>query len=128
MQSMRTRVEEDEQQARRMRKIIIQFLPLFWKACSLYRIMDFAGISFTEAGKEYKDVEFVPFVPFISCDTDEADGLCGSCKSRNKGVKQLCRYCLCPTGKADRPFANFLPKTVPMIQELVESMEGVVRL
>ena len=72
-------------------------------------------------GKEYKDVEFVPFVPFISCDTDEADGLCGSYKSRNKGVKQLCRYCLCPTRKADRPFANFLPKTVPMIQELVEN-------
>ena len=44
-------------------------------------------------GKDFKDVEFVPFVPFISCNTDKADGLCGLYKSRNKGVKQLCRYC-----------------------------------
>ena len=76
-------------------------------------------------GKLYKDVKFVPFVPFISCDTDEADALCGSYKSRTTGVKQLCRYCLCPTRKSDRPFGRFAVKTVPMISELVENHDKV---
>jgi hypothetical protein len=72
-------------------------------------------------GKTYKDIEFVPFVIFVKADTDEADVLCGSYKSRTAGVAQLCRYCTCPTRESDLVFAAYPPKTVQMIQELVEA-------
>ena len=74
-------------------------------------------------GKTYEDIEFVPFLMFIKCDTDEADELCGSYKSRTGNVAQLCRYCTCPTQESDLVFANYPPKTVPMIQQLVEAQD-----
>jgi len=75
---------------------------------------------FFYGGKLYEDIEFIPFVPFICCDTAEADKLCGKYSSRAEGVSQLCRYCLCPTEKTDRPYVKFDYKTVPMISALVE--------
>jgi hypothetical protein len=74
-------------------------------------------------GKTYKDIEFVPVLIFVKCDTDEADILCGSYKSRTANVAQLCRYCTCPTQESDLVFANYPPKTVPMIQELVNARD-----
>lgn len=68
----------------------------------------------------YKDVEFVPFVPFIKCDTDEGDKLCGSYTSRGRHVKQLCRYCKCPTLKCDDHLAQYPMKTKAQIQGLVD--------
>jgi hypothetical protein len=79
----------------------------------------------------YKNVKFIPFVPFIKCDTDEADQLCGSYKCRTGGVKQLCRYCCCPTTKSDRPLADHYGfKTMAQIQALVdaEDFEGLKAL
>ena len=69
----------------------------------------------------YKDVEFIPFVPFIKCDNDEADKLCGSYSCRTGGVKQLCRYCYCPTEKSNRPLADFAFKTIADIQALIDA-------
>ena len=71
-------------------------------------------------GKEYKGVEFVLFVPFIKCDTDEADQLCGKYKTRTGKVKQLCRYCECPTRECDDPMAKYPMKEWQKIQRLVE--------
>ena len=81
-------------------------------------------------GKTYKDIEFVPFVMFVKCDTDEADVLCGSYKSRMRGVAQLCRYCTCPTEESDLVFALYPPKTVKMIQDLVDArnFDGLQKL
>ena len=60
-------------------------------------------------------------MPFICCDTAEVDKLCGKYSSRAEGVSQLCRYCLCPTEKTDRPYVKFDYKTaVPMVSALVE--------
>ena len=75
----------------------------------------------------YKNIEFIPFVPFIKCDTDEADKLCGAYSCRTGGVKQLCRYCYCPTEKSDRPLADFPFKTMADIQALIdaEDFEGL---
>jgi len=74
-------------------------------------------------GKLYEGIEFIPYVPFIACDTDEADRLCGAYTSRTASVKQLCRYCLCPTAESDDPLADYSRKTVPMMQELVDDRD-----
>jgi len=74
-------------------------------------------------GKEYQAIEFVPFVPFIKCDTKEADMLAGSYSSRTGNVKQLCRYCCCPTDRTDDPRASFQPKTVPVIANLIKNKD-----
>ena len=66
-------------------------------------------------GKTYKDIEFVPFCIFIKCDAEEGDLLCGSYTHRLENVKQLCRYCLCPTWESDLVKANFPTKTTEMI-------------
>ena len=78
-------------------------------------------------GKTYKDVEFVPYVVFVKCDTDEADLLCGSFKTRTGNVKNLCRYCTCPTAESDLVNAKFPYKTVSMIQPsiLIKDEEGL---
>ena len=70
-------------------------------------------------GKVYRNVEFVIFVPFVKCDTEEADLLCGKYTVRTSNVKHVCRYCHCPTSKADDPRAKFAPKTQAYIQNLV---------
>lgn len=69
-------------------------------------------------GKTY-EVEFIPYFAFIICDTDEADRLCGAYTSRSGNVKQLCRYCQCPTKDSDNPKADYAPKTMPLLQVLV---------
>jgi hypothetical protein len=68
----------------------------------------------------YRSVEFVLFVPFFKVDTEEADRLCGSFTSRTKNVKQLCRYCCCPTSESDDPKHKPKMKTVKMIHRLVQ--------
>ena len=69
--------------------------------------------------KLYKDCELVFFVPFVKCDGDEGDKLCCSYRSRTKGVKQLCRYCQCPTASTDDPNADYPMKTEPMMLRLL---------
>lgn len=78
-------------------------------------------------GTTYKDIEFVPYVAFVKCDTDEADLLCGSFKSRMGNVKNLCRYCTCPTQESDLVNANFPKKTVSMLTASVAAndIEGL---
>ena len=71
-------------------------------------------------GTLYQGIEFVLFVPFIKADTEEADRLCGHYTSRGRHVAQICRYCCCPTKKADQPRAQYSRKTVAMIDDLVK--------
>ena len=40
------------------------------------------------------------FTPFIIGDTEGHDQWCGHYKSRTANIKQLCRYCECPTRKS----------------------------
>lgn len=68
-------------------------------------------------------VVFKPFILFVKGDTQEHDKLCGKYLSRAKGVKHLCRYCMCPNEETDNPFANHDPKTKTMIQSLVQSAD-----
>ena len=72
-------------------------------------------------GKVYKDVEFVLFVPFVKGDTKEADENCCRFGTRNARVKQICRYCYCPTQESDNPLKTFQAKTQEDIQILVKS-------
>ena len=71
--------------------------------------------------KLYKDCELVFFVPFVKCDGDEGDKLTCSYRSRTKGVKQLCRYCQCPTEHTDDPNAEYAYKNEPMLKRLFET-------
>ena len=71
-------------------------------------------------GKLYKNIKFKIFVPFVKCDTEEADLLCGKFKIRTRTVKQICRYCHCPTLKADDPRIQHKKKTPEQIQKLVD--------
>ena len=86
-----------------------------------YRELEKEGMrfDFRYRGKLYKNLELIFFIPFVKCDNDEGDKLCLSYRSRGKGVKQLCRYCLCPNAKTDDPLANYPYKTEPMIKKLV---------
>ena len=81
-------------------------------------------------GKLYKGVEFVPFVPFVKSNMDEADQLSGSYTSRQGNVKQLCRYCECPTSECNDPLADYPLKTVKKVQALIDAndMEGLQKL
>jgi len=78
-------------------------------------------------GKTYKNIEFVPYVVFVKCDTDEGDLLCGSFKTRTGNVKNLCRYCTCPTLESSLVNAKFPYKTVSMIKPsiLIGDEEGL---
>lgn len=78
-------------------------------------------------GKLYRDIEFVLFVPFVKCDTEEADLLCGKYIVRNRNIRHICRYCHCPTDKADDPRAKHPLKTQPEIQKLIQKQD-LVRL
>ena len=71
-------------------------------------------------GKLYKNIKFIIFVPFVKCDTEEADALCGRYKVRTGNVKQICRYCHCPTNKADDPRVTHKMKTQQEIQKLID--------
>ena len=70
-------------------------------------------------GKVYKGIEFVLFTPFLKLDSDEAEKLCGKFMSQSGNVKQLCRYCECPTADTDRPFATETLKTTSKIQPMI---------
>ena len=85
---------------------------------------------FCYRGKVYKKVKFIPFVPFIKCNTDEGDRLAGSYTSRTRYVKQLCRYCECPTQECDDPLADYRLKTVAKIQGLIDAddFDGLANL
>ena len=74
-------------------------------------------------GKLYKNCELFFFIPFVKCDGDEADKLCCAYRSRGDKVKQLCRYCQCPTDKTDDPKAKYPFKTEPMMKRLYEKGE-----
>ena len=74
-------------------------------------------------GKLYEKVEFVLFVPFVKCDTEEADLLCGKYLVRNRNISHICRYCHCPTDKADDPRAHFPLKMQPEIERLVKRVD-----
>ena len=76
-------------------------------------------------GKTYKNVEFIPYVIFVKCDTQEADLLCGSYTSRGMGVKQLCRYCVCPTNDSDNPQALYPRKLVSMVKAYTDAKDLV---
>ena len=69
--------------------------------------------------KIHYNTKFVLFTPFIKVDSDEGEKLCGKYTSRTRLVKQLCRYCTVSTGDSDRPNAEFIPKTKPMIKALI---------
>ena len=75
---------------------------------------------FVYKGKVYEALEFIIFVIFVKCDTEEGDLLCGKYTVRTQNVKHVCRYCHCPTEKADDPRASFRPKTQAEIQKLVD--------
>ena len=68
----------------------------------------------------YKRVRFVIFVPFIKCDTEEGDMLCGKYKVRTRNIKNICRYCKCPTDKSDDPRLTYDMKTQMGIQRLID--------
>lgn len=71
-------------------------------------------------GKTWYGLTFIPFLLFIKCDTKEGDMLCGSFNTYNAGVKNLCRYCVCPTEDSDNPEARYEFKSVPMLKPLVD--------
>jgi hypothetical protein len=58
-------------------------------------------------------------------DTEEADQLAGKYTSRTQGVKQLCRYCFCPTWKSNYPRAEYDRKTVTAINNLIQNKDTV---
>lgn len=70
-------------------------------------------------GRCYEGVEFVMFTPFLRLDSDEAEKLCGKYTARTGNVKQLCRYCECPTDECDRPLAEYPFKTPEKISALI---------
>ena len=79
---------------------------------------------------EIHQVQFIPFVPFIKGDTVEHDKHCGHYGSRGKGVKQLCRYCCCPSDLTEYPYLENEPddsewarKTTKMVEELIEDQD-----
>ena len=70
-------------------------------------------------GKSY-ELQLIPYVLFIKGDSVEQDKHCGKYGSRGKGVKSLCRHCLCPADKSDEPYADYPRKTQPMMSELIK--------
>ena len=76
------------------------------------------GFMWDQAAYEtlFKGLEFVLFVLNVKCDSEEGDVLCGKFTVRTKNVKQICRYCYCPTDDADNPKAKYPMKTPPTQQ------------
>ena len=65
----------------------------------------------------------IPFVACIKGDTVEHDKHCGKHQGRGKGVKVLCRQCLCPTLDSDKPHLSHPKKTPQMIIDLVKKRD-----
>lgn len=74
-------------------------------------------------GKSYQ-LHFELYVAFIKGDTVEHDKHCGSYNSRNKGVKQLCRYCTVPNDETDDAYCDYERKTQEMMQALVQDLKS----
>ncbi len=79
---------------------------------------------------EVKKVQFIPFLLFIKGDTAEHDKLTGRYSARAKGVKSLCRYCVCPTDQIDNPYADHARKLPQMLADLIrkEDMAALKQL
>jgi len=88
---------------------------------SYRKLQDCGGV---EWDLKYKDEVYklllIPFCIFVKGDTVEHDRHCGKYGARTKGVKQLCRYCTCPTEESDDPYASFPAKTQTIIQNFVK--------
>jgi hypothetical protein len=65
------------------------------------------------------------YIHFIKADTEEVDRLAGKYTSPTQGVKQLCRYCFCPTRKSNYPRAEYDGKTVTAINNLIQNKDTV---
>ena len=67
---------------------------------------------------------------FLKGDTVEHDKHTGHFGSRTKGVKNLCRYCVCPSSQIDEPYADFARKSPEMLVEYIQKwdMKGLKRL
>ena len=88
------------------------------------QIMDQGGFEWDLFYKgEVKQLHFLPFILFIKGDTVEHDKHTGHYGARNKGVKNLCRYCVCPTEETDEPYANFERKDPKMVTDLVRKKD-----
>ena len=88
-----------------------------------YRQMEQDGMlwNYKYRGKVYQNIELVFFLHFVKCDGDEADKLCGKYTTRTGNVKNLCRFCECPTGKSSWVFGDKFPrKTEAKIKKLVD--------
>ena len=85
-----------------------------------YRQLEQDGLVFDYryGGKIYKNLEMKFFLIHLKTDTEEADKLCGKFLSRTRNVKQLCRYCCCPTQLTDNCVAEFPYKTETRIKRL----------
>ncbi len=68
---------------------------------------------------ELRHIHFVPFMMLIKGDTVEHGKHCGQYGARNRGIKCLCRYCVCPADTADDPFADYEMKSPKLIRKLV---------
>ena len=61
-------------------------------------------------GKVYENIELVFFLHIVKCDNEEADKLCGKFTARTQHVKQICRFCECPTLHSSWCFGDKFPK------------------
>jgi hypothetical protein len=96
---------------------------------SLAELQDKGGFEWDLSinGKVFR-VVFIPYVMFVKGDTVEHDKHCGSFNNRTKYVKQLCRYCCCPTMQSEEPYPvnekgkikEWKRKSKAMMQHLVE--------
>jgi len=65
------------------------------------------------------DVVLRLYIPFIVGDTEGHDQLCGHYKSRTAGVKQLCRFCECPTMMSSNSKSRDYRKRTPAIMNRI---------
>lgn len=89
---------------------------------SLKKIMRLDGFDwdlYHHASGETRKLFFVPFLLFVKGDTAEHDKLCGRYGPRTRGIKCLCRYCVCPTDESDNPYADFPRKSPEMMCNLI---------
>lgn len=73
---------------------------------------------------EYK-VQFIPYISFFKGDTVEHDKLTGRFGPRTKGIKSLCRYCVCPSADTDSPYKDHIRKNPAMLSKLVRKKDLV---
>ena len=64
--------------------------------------------------------QMIPFIIFLKCDGAEGDKMSGQYGPKTMNVKNLCRYCVCPTTDSDKAYTDHNLKTQPMIQKLIK--------